>query len=154
MDSIRKVLETLSKNQTDHGHIHFLVYNSEDRGASDTTPLFLLGLGIFSKVTGESKFLHEAVEKALTWMKYQSSSDRYLVAQQPTCGWRNEQWVLGYGLFVNTFVYSYLRLLDLNERADDVRWEMRKFTVTSGSGNQHVHEGLVVKHKPYYAFWS
>jgi len=154
LDSIRKVLETLSKNQTDHGHIHFLVYNSEDRGASDTTPLFLLGVGIFNKVTGESKFLHEAVEKALTWMKYQSPSDRYLVAQQPNCGWCDEQWVLGYGLFVNTIVYSYLRLLELNGGADDVRWEMSKFTFTSRYGHHRVHEGLVVKHNPYYTFWS
>ena len=87
-------------------------------------------------------------------MKYQSPSDRYLVAQQPTCGWRDEQWVLGYGLFVNTFVYSYLRLLDLNERADDVRSEMSKFTITIGYVHLHVHEGLVVKHKSYYTFWA
>jgi hypothetical protein len=61
---------------------------------------------------------------------------------------------LGYGLFVNTIVYSYLRLLELNERGDDVRREMSKFTVTSKYGYHHVYEGLVVKHKPYYAFWS
>ena len=41
MDSIRKVLETLAKNQTEHGHISSLVHNADDRGASDTTPLFL-----------------------------------------------------------------------------------------------------------------
>ena len=154
MDSIRKVLETLAKNQTIHGHIPSLVHSNEDRGASDTTPLFLLGVGIFRKVTGETEFLHEAVEKALLWMEYQSPSDRCLVAQQPTSDWRDEQWVLGYGLYVNTIVYSYLRLLGLNERADKVRLAMSKFTVSAGTGHHHVHEGLVVKHKPYYAFWS
>ena len=154
LESIRKVLETLAKNQTEHGHIPSLVHDSEDRGSSDTTPLFLLGVGIFRKVTGNSEFLHEAVEKALLWMEYQSPSDRYLVAQQPTSDWRDEQWVLGYGLFVNTIVYSYLRLLGLNERAEHVRKEMSRFTVTAASGHRHVHEGLVVKHKPYYAFWS
>ena len=154
LDSIRKVLETLAKNQTEHGHIPSLVHDSEDRGSSDSTPLFLLGVGIFRKVSGEQEFLHEAVEKGLTWMEYQSPSDRYLVAQQPTSDWRDEQWVLGYGLFVNTIVYSYLRLLGLDERAENVRKEMSKFTVTAGSGHHHVHEGLVVKHKPYYAFWS
>ncbi len=51
-------------------------------------------------------------------MEYQSPSDRYLVAQQPTSDWRDEQWVIGYGLYVNTIVYSYLRLLGLHERAD------------------------------------
>src|SRR5665648_416389 len=37
LDSIRKVLETLARNQTKHGHITSLVHNKEDRGASDTT---------------------------------------------------------------------------------------------------------------------
>jgi len=154
LDSIRLVLETLAKNQSEHGHIPSLVHNKEDRGASDTTPLFLLGIGIFRKRTGETNFLEDAVEKALTWMEYQSPSDRYLVAQQPTSDWRDEQWVLGYGLYVNTIVYSYLRLLGQHERANSMRKDMSKFTITATSGHHHVHEGLVVKYKPYYAFWS
>src|SRR5664279_590908 len=93
LDSIRKVLETLAKNQTEHGHIPSLVHDKEDRGSSDSTPLFLLGVGIFRKVSGEPDFLKEAVGKALIWMQYQSPSDRYLVAQQPTSDWRDEQWV-------------------------------------------------------------
>ena len=153
-ESIRRVLETLAKNQTERGHIPSLVHDKENRGSSDTTPLFLLGVGIFRKVSGESDFLNEAVEKALTWMEYQSPSDRYLVAQQPTSDWRDEQWVTGYGLFVNTLVYSYLRLLCQNKRADMVHREMSRFTITGGKIHHHVHEGLVVKHKPYYAFWS
>jgi hypothetical protein len=151
--SIRKVLETLAQNQTERGHIPSLVHDKDDRGASDTTPLFLLGVGIFRKLTGEADFLNEAVEKSLIWMEYQSPSDRYLVAQQPTSDWRDEQWVTGYGLFVNTLVYSYLRILGKHDRADKVRQEMGRFTIAAGS-NHHVHEGLVVKHKPYYAFWS
>jgi hypothetical protein len=151
--SIRKVLETLAKNQTEHGHIPSLVHNKEDRGASDTTPLFLLGVGIFRKMTGEENFLYEAVEKSLIWMEYQSPSDRYLVAQQPTSDWRDEQWVTGYGLFVNTIVYSYLRILGKHERADKVRHEMGRFTIVAGT-KHHVPEGLAVKHKPYFAFWA
>ena len=155
LESIRKVLETLAKNQTTRGHIPSLVHDPEDRGASDSTPLFLLGTAIFRKVTGEEDFLHDAVEKSLTWMEYQSPSDRYLIAQQPTSDWRDEQWMTGYGLFVNTLVYSYLRLLGRHDRADHVRQEMRRFTISGVSSNhQHVPEGLVVKHKPYYAFWS
>jgi hypothetical protein len=152
--SIRKVLETLAKNQTERGHIPSLVHDKEDRGSSDTTPLFLLGVGIFRKVSGESDFLNDAVEKALIWMEYQSPSDRYLVAQQPTSDWRDEQWVTGYGLFVNTLVYSYLRLLGKHERAGMMHREISRFTITGGTIPHHVHEGLVVKHKPYYAFWS
>ncbi len=154
LDSIRRVLETLAKNQTERGHIPSLVHDKDDRGSSDTTPLFLLGTGIFRRVSGEPDFLKEAVEKALTWMEYQSPSDRYLVAQQPTSDWRDEQWVTGYGLFVNTLVYSYLRILDQHERADKVQQEMSRFTITGGTIHRHVHEGLVVKYKPYYAFWS
>jgi hypothetical protein len=131
-----------------------LVHDKEDRGSSDTTPLFLIGTGIYRKVTGEKDFLSYAVEKALTWMDYQSPSDRNMVAQQPTSDWRDEQWVPGYGLFVNTLVYSYLRLLGKDDRADQMHSEMSRFTITGGTIHHHVHEGLVVKYKPYYALWS
>jgi Alkaline and neutral invertase len=154
LESIRRVLETLAKNQTEHGHIPSLVHDKDDRGSSDTTPLFLLGAGIFRKVSGEKDFLSEAVEKALTWMNYQSPSDRNMIAQQPTSDWRDEQWVTGYGLFVNTLVYSYLRILGKNDKADAMHSEMSRFTITGGTIHRHVHEGLVVKYKPYYAFWS
>lgn len=153
-ESIRKVLETLAKNQTAHGHIPSLVHDKEDRGSSDTTPLFLLGTGIFRKAFCEPDFLNDAVEKGLTWMEYQSPSDRYMVAQQPTSDWRDEQWVLGFGLFVNSIVYCYLRLLGKHERAGKMRNEMSRFTITAGTLHRHAHEGLVVKHKPYYALWS
>jgi len=155
LNSIRKVLETLAKNQTEHGHIPSLVHDKDDRGASDTTPLFLMGVGIFRKVTGETEFLKEAVAKSLEWMEYQSPSDRYLAAQQPTSDWRDEQWVTGYGLFVNTLVYSYLKLLGQQERADQFYHEMNRFTISARTiHHHHVHEGLVVKHKPYFAFWA
>ena len=154
LKSIRKVLETLAKNQTERGHISSLVHDADDRGASDTTPLFLLGVGIYRKVINEPDFLKEAVQKALVWMEYQSPSDMSLVAQQPTSDWRDEQWVLGYGLFINTLVYSFLKILNQSERADEIRDEMNRFTITGGIIHRHVHEGLVLKHKPYYAFWS
>jgi Alkaline and neutral invertase len=154
LKSIRKTLEVLAKNQTEKGHITSLVHDKDDRGSSDTTPLFLLGVGIYRQVNNEPDFLKEAVEKALTWMEYQSPSDRYLVAQQPTSDWRDEQWVIGYGLFVNTLVYSYLRILNQDDRANKIRHEMGRFTITGDVIHHHVHEGLLVKHKPYYAFWS
>jgi len=49
INSIRKVLETLAKNQTNLGHIASLVHNNDDRGSSDSTPLFLLGVGILDQ---------------------------------------------------------------------------------------------------------
>ncbi|KPL10034.1 MAG: amylo-alpha-16-glucosidase [Bacteroides sp. SM23_62] len=154
MKSLRRVLEKLAKNQSEHGHIPSLVHDRHDRGASDTTPLFLLAVGIFRKVTGEMDFLEEQVRKSLTWMVYQSPSDRVLVAQQPTTDWRDEQWVMGFGLYVNTIVYSYLRLLGLNERADKLQQAMDYFTVSSRVKPQHVPEGLMIRHKPYFALWS
>lgn len=154
LESIRKVLENLANNQTEKGHISSLVHDGDDRGASDTTPLFLLGVGIYRKVIDEPNFLKEAVQKALIWMEYQSPSDMSLVAQQPTSDWRDEQWVLGYGLFVNTLVYSFLKILNQSQRADEIHHEMSQFTITGGVIHHHVHEGLVLKDKPYYAFWS
>jgi len=70
--------------------------------------LFFLGVGIFRKMTDEHDFLQDAVSKSLTWMEYHSPSDRDLVAQQPTSDWRDEQWVTGYGLFVNNFFIIYI----------------------------------------------
>lgn len=152
--TIKRVLETLAKNQTAHGHIASLVHDDDDRGASDTTPLFLLAVGIFRKVTGENDFLAEAVAKSLLWMEYQSPDDRFLVAQQPTSDWRDEQWVLGYGLYVNVLVYSYLLLLGQTARAAELKNQINKFTIDGGFIPHHIHEGLAERHKPYYAFWS
>lgn len=154
MSVIRNVLETLARNQTEHGHIPSLVNENEDRGSSDTTPLFLLAAGIYRKATGERGFLKQAVRKALTWMEYQSPADRMLVAQQPTSDWRDEQWVMGHGLYVNTVVYSYLRLLGQHAKAEKLRLEIGPEIVTSGRTNHHSPEGLSIKHKPYYAMWS
>lgn len=154
LESMRNVLVTLASNQSQHGHIPSLVHDSDDRGASDTTPLFLLAVAIFRKITGEDLFLEEAVQGSLLWMEYQSPSDSYLVGQLPTTDWRDEQWVIGYGLYVNTLTYSYLKLFGHHERADRLRQEMHQFTISGGCQPHHVHEGLAVKQKPYYAFWA
>ncbi len=154
IESLRKVLQTLAKNQTQLGHIPSLVHDPQDRGASDTTPLFLMAVGLFRKATGEHDFLESAVQKAMKWMQFQSPSDRVIVAQLPTSDWRDEQWVLGYGLFVNTVVYTYLRLFDQHERASMLLDMMGRFTVKGERQQRHVHEGLVLRYKPYYALWS
>ena len=151
---IRNVLETLAKNQSLHGHIPSLVHDPDDRGSSDCTPLFLLAVGAYRDAAGEPDFLDEAVHKSLTWMEYQSPTDRALVAQQPTSDWRDEQWVLGYGLFVNMVVYSCFRLLGQQVRADRLRNELSGFTVAGGRTDPHAPEGLAIKGKPYFALWS
>ncbi len=151
---LRRVLESLARNQSLRGNIPSLAHDPENRGASDTTPLFLVGLGIFRRYAGEPDFLDEAAQKALTWMEYQSPDDFIMVAQQPTTDWRDEQWVLGYGLFVNTLVYAYLRLFGRDEQADLLGEMMNRFDISGGSRHGYVHQGLVVPHKPYYALWA
>jgi len=150
----KRVLEVLARAQTPLGHIPSLVNDPEDRGASDTTPLFLLAVALFRQVTHDPTFLQEATDRALTWMQYQGPSDRVVVAQLPTSDWRDEQWVLGYGLYVNTVLYAALRLLGQNQRADVLREMMAHFTVKGERQQRHVHEGLVLRRKPYYAMWS
>lgn len=152
--ALRRTLETTAANQSRLGHIPSLVHDADDRGASDTTPLFLMATAMFRETTGESAFLESAVEKAVRWMEYQSPADDGLTAQLPTSDWRDEQWVLGYGLYVNTLVYTCLRLLGRHGRADILHNAMEHFTITSGVQHRHVHEGLTIRHKPYYALWS
>ncbi len=152
--ALEKILVTLAKNQSPLGHIPSLAHDPEDRGASDTTPLFLMGVGLYRQATGQPDFLGEAVAKALTWMSYQSPTNRVMVVQQPTSDWRDEQWVLGYGLYVNTIVYAYLRLLGKHDRADQMCVDMGRFAITADRQHSHVHEGLKLRHKPYYALWS
>ena len=152
--SLRHVLQTLAENQSPLGHIPSLVHDPEDRGASDTTPLFLLATGIFRKATGETDFLQEAIEKAMRWMEYQSPSDRVIVAQLPTSDWRDEQWVLGHSLYVNTLVYSYLRLYGEHDRASSLESQMERFTIRGEDMQPHVHGRLTSPHKPYYVIWS
>ncbi len=151
---LRKVLKELAKRQTRLGHIPSLVNDPEDREASDSTPLFLMAVAIFRKFTGEKNFLAGSVEKAMKWMEYQSPGDRVIVAQLPTSDWRDELWVLGYGLFVNTLVYSYLKLMGKHERAKILKGLMDKFTIKGPRKKGKVQEGLMLHHKPYYALWS
>jgi hypothetical protein len=120
-----------------------MVHDRENRGASDTTPLFLLALGMFRRFTGEATFLEAAGAKALHWMDYQTIDDRELVGQQPTSDWRDEQWVLGHGLYVNSLVHGYLKVLDLEDRAAALRI----------AANREHGGGFVTEGQPVYALW-
>jgi hypothetical protein len=154
IQTLQRTLETIATNQSPLGHIPSLVHDPEDRGSSDCTPLFLLATALFRQETGQADFLDTAVKKALAWMEHQSPTNRVLVAQLPTSDWRDEQWVLGYGLYVNTLVYAYLNLFGQGHRAAELKEQMDQFTIRKGIQNRHIHEGLVLPHKPYYAIWS
>jgi hypothetical protein len=152
--SLQKTLETVAHNQSPQGHIPSLVHDREDRGSSDCTPLFLMATALFRQVTGKKDFLEQTVRKAMQWMEHQSPTNRVLVAQLPTSDWRDEQWVLGYGLYVNTLVYAYLHLFGQHRRAADLKEQMGRFFVRGDRQNWHIHEGLVLPNKPYYAMWA
>jgi len=147
-----QVMAQLSDHQSERGSIPSLVHDSGDRGASDTTPLFLLLVGILRRVTGNPGYLEDATRKALRWMEYQTGDDRVMVVQQPTSDWRDEHWVLGHGLFVNTLVYGYLRLLGQDGRASALQ------AAVNGPDDQadlrHPIEGLAIHGRPTYAMWS
>ncbi len=150
----QKTFKSLADNQTRLGHIPSLAHDSEERGASDTTPLFLMAVAVYRKISGKKNFLAKAVKKALTWMEYQSPSDRVLVGQLPTSDWRDEQWVLGFGLYVNTIVYSYLRLYGLHDKAESLKKMMFHLSIKEEDKTRTRIEGFKLKNKPYYALWS
>lgn len=152
--SLKRTLEALAENQTERGHIPSLAHDPDNRGASDTTPLFLFGLGLYRRALKKPRFLESAARKALTWMKYQSPDDDVMVGQLPTSDWRDEHPVLGYGLYVNAIAYAYLRLFGRHPEADRLRGLMNRLNVQGDRKNPHVHEGLVVPRKPYYALYS
>lgn len=153
MDGLRRMLVALGETQSPLGNIASLAHDPMDRGASDTTPLFLIALALFRSVTGEQNFLEEAASKALNWLQYQSPDDMVMTAQQPTSDWRDEQWVWGYGLYVNTLVYASLRLYGLNERAQTLKDLMNHIGVGEIRDGARYHEGLSLADKPYYALW-
>ena len=151
--TLRRVLQTLARNQSHLGQIPVLVHDPNKLNSSDSTPLFLLLVGLYKKVTGDANFLDDAVQKAMKWMEYQSPANEVMVAQLPTSDWRDEQWILGYGLYVNTIVYSYLLLHNQTERASRIRDELNRYTTSSDVQPRRIQKGLAARRKPYYAAW-
>lgn len=140
IDSISTDLEALAKNQSSHGLVPGLIDNPDDLGATDTTPLFLLGLEVFRQVSGKRNYLEDASRAAYTWMKYQSPFNNGIIAQLPTTDWRDEQWVFGYGLYVNTLVYLYLKLRGRKSQAAEVK--------------SFINKRLILEDKPHYALYT
>jgi hypothetical protein len=152
--SLRGVLETLARHQGPLGQMPSLVHEPDNLGASDTTPLFLMSLGFYRRVTGEPAFLEEAARSALVWMDYRSSEDSVIVDQQPTTDWRDELWVPGYGLYVNTLVYIYLRLFAEEDKAARLYDRMHRFAATDTGSLASGLRGLLLPDKPYFALWA
>ncbi|HUH29294.1 glycoside hydrolase 100 family protein [Gelidibacter sp.] len=154
IQSVKNVLQTLATNQSELGQIPSLVHDKTNLGSSDTTPLFLIAVGIFRTLLDEPHFLDVAVEKALLWMDNQCPTNHFLIAQQPTSDWRDEQWVLGYGLFVNTLTYSGLKFLKKEATAKNLGDAIGRLTYASDKSHNCPHEGLAINDQPYFALWS
>lgn len=152
--SMCNVLETLAENQSYKGQISSFVHDKNNLGSSDTTPVFLMAVGIFRKVLDKPDYLKDAVDRALLWMEYQCATSHYLIAQQPTSDWRDEQWVLGYGLFVNTLTYTSLKLLGKDKKAENLGNAINQLTYATDKTHKCKHEGLAIENKPYFALWS
>ncbi len=152
--SLREVLRTLARNQSRKGLMPSLVHDAGDTGASDTTPLFLMALGAYRKAVKEPDFLEEAAQRALLWLSYQSPDDCVMISQQPTSDWRDEEWVLGYPLFANAVYYGALKEFGKRKDATTLHSLMNRFDILGGVRHRHTHEGLKVRHKPYYAQWA
>lgn len=152
--SLKKVLLHLAKNQSKHGQIPSIVCDRNNLGSSDTTPLFLVAVSILREILNDFSFLNNAVDKAILWMEYQSPTNDNLIAQQPTSDWRDEQWVLGYGLFVNTLMYTGHKLLKNEVQAQNIKDSLGNFIFESGNLPESQQQGLAIREKPYYALWS
>lgn len=154
LSSIQNVMQTLADNQSDDGQIPSLVNDKNNKGSSDTTPLFLLAVGVLRQIFRDKNYLETAVKKASVWMEYQCPTSYFLIAQQPTSDWRDEQWVLGFGLFVNATTYAGYLLLDQKEMAENLGTAIRRWTYSSDTSHSCDHEGLAIKGLPYFALWS
>jgi hypothetical protein len=152
--ALKKVLLALADHQSPLGQIPSLAHDPVDLGASDTTPLFLIGTALYRRYSGDADFLEQAVRKGFTWMEYQCPDGSMLVGQLPTSDWRDEHWVLGFGLFVNTLVYTYLRLYHRGQTALQIRQQIQHIDHRIKGMHRRMHEGLSVPNQPYYALWA
>jgi hypothetical protein len=151
--SLGRTLAALAEHQSPLGLIPGIADEAEDLGASDTTPLFLIGLAAYRSISRSPGHLEDAAQRALAWCEYQSPEDRVLVAQQPTSDWRDEQWVPGHGLYVNALVHGSLVLFGHGARAATLREEM-SLPVGSEQAPRHTRGGLALSERPYLALWS
>ena len=88
-------------------------------------------------------------------MEYRSSESRVIVDQQPTTDWRDEIWVPGYGLYVNTLVYIYLRLFHEHDKAAALYDRMHRLAaVTEREAPRDGLRGLLLPDRPHFAFWA
>ena len=152
--ALRRTLVALARNQSAYGQIPSLAHDPRNRGASDSTPLFLLALGLYRRVMQKRSFLRRAADRALLWIAYQRPDDDDMVAQLPTSDWRDEQFVFGHGLYLNALVYAALRLLDRPRQAARLAEAMLRYRVRDHTRGGRIREGLALPGRPHLAFYG
>lgn len=141
-NTIKKSIETLSKNQSELGLIPNCVgsYNTDRR--SDVTfntvdsPLwYLIGHFVYAKRFGDQslfKKYQKNIEKTFLWLRYQDPDVLGLVVQQPTSDWQ-DAFPHKYGYTINSLAlyYRVLLLFKKNKEAQIVKkttnGEIRKY---------------------------
>jgi hypothetical protein len=154
VSALQRTLLSLTENQSSLGLIPGLADDATDLGASDTTPLFLMGLAIYRQVVNDPAWLADAAMSAFNWISHQSTSAGVMIGQQPTSDWRDEQWVLGHGLYVNSLIHIALRLFGYNERAASLGVEMNRPVFSDDDAFPKPTSGLLLKNNAGYALWS
>ena len=118
LGSLKRVLETLAGNQTEHGHIPSLVHDPDDVGANAAPTLYFCWRWVFSESCQMILIFWQRITKSF-------AVDILLKVLWIVIGWRNEphqrlpggeQWVMGYGLYVNTLVFSCLKIFGYHNR--------------------------------------
>jgi len=125
-------LKTLGKNQSKNGQIPNCVgsYNIDRKSditftTIDSSLWFIIGEYVYSKAYKNKKLLNKhkkTMEKALIWLKFQDSSEDYLIEQQPTSDWQ-DAFPHKYGHTINTqaLYYQVLKLLGRKKEAEIIK---------------------------------
>ncbi|MCL5960376.1 MAG: amylo-alpha-1,6-glucosidase [Chloroflexi bacterium] len=149
LDMVRRMFSVLARNQSPLGLIPTVASDPHDRGASDTTPLYLMALAAYRFVSGETGFHEAEARRSMEWLHYQSPDDRIMLAQYPTTDWMDELQVGGYALFINTILYADLLLWGEPARAA----ALKRFL--NLPYNVHAKEkGLAIEGRPYFAHYA
>ena len=128
----RKSLETLSKNQSEHGQIPNAVgdYNTERRSkitfnSVDSTLWYIIGHFVYAAAYKNKAILKKRqknIANALTWLGYQDPNEDTLIVQQPTTDWQ-DAFPHKYGRVLSTeaLYFAALNFLGYKEKAEHIK---------------------------------
>jgi len=122
-------LDTLAKNQSEHGQIPNAVDKWSKRKTHvdflsiDSSLWFILGSYIFKKRYGEKSLRNsKEIKKALEWLECQDSGENGIIVQLPTTDWQ-DAFPHRYGSTINTQAihYGLLKLVGKKKDAEKLK---------------------------------